>query len=238
MQRIIEPRSLNRVCIYALALSMLTVLIGCGGRTVRSDSIVECRAGVVAAREQARVVFGDANGLARERSLQRVQASSRSVLREEDFAVVVEPPAVAQWDNAFGVFDDYVSALQQLTSPGRSGALRKGNWVGTGRGPEPASLGAVTVRDRLQSRRVNGLIDSTHHHSPDRAPAPAERRFPPIPGPVRPDSRAGLIENERRPSEAALGRGTRAGTTDGLIPHSGAHGAFAGTAHLSHDGRR
>jgi hypothetical protein len=144
----------SRAWIHALALSVLTVLAGCGGGAVRSDSLAELRQGVAAAREQARVVFGDSNELARERSLQRVLTSTRPVLREEDFAVIVEPIAIAHWDVAFGVFDDYVSALQQLASPERSeafgnAAVDLGNQLATGRTEVALHAGVVAAFTQL-----------------------------------------------------------------------------------------
>ena len=154
LRDLIRSLARRRVWANALVLWALAVLVGCGGAAVRSDSLAELRHGVGAAREHAGVVFGGANDLARERSLRRILASTRPVLREEDFAVVVEPAAIAQWDAAFGVLDDYVSALQRLASPERgeafgNAAVEFGEQLATGRTDAALPAGVAAAFTQL-----------------------------------------------------------------------------------------
>lgn len=132
----------------------LLPVAGCGARTVRPEGLADLRTGFSEIREQARVVFTDANELARDRSLRLVATSKRPVLTKEAFAVIVEPEAQAQWDYFFSVFEEYVSALQQLTSPGRSeafgnAAVELGSQLARGRTDEPLPAGVATAFAQL-----------------------------------------------------------------------------------------
>lgn len=88
--------------------------------TVLTESVGTIRTGLTAAREQADLTFRDANAQVRERAVARMLASPDLQLTEEQFPDAVSRQSIERWQNAFGILDQYLAALQQLVDPARA----------------------------------------------------------------------------------------------------------------------
>jgi hypothetical protein len=118
--------------------------------SVLSEDVGSIRAGVGAAREQARLSFVAANKLAQEQAIDRKIGLPEPTLRETDFPTPISTADAAAWSNAFGILDAYGAALQSLVDPERAEATGDaiGELATSLNGPAinariPASLSAV-----------------------------------------------------------------------------------------------
>ena len=104
--------------VAALA-TVLVCLDGCATPgPVLTESVGTIRTGIGTAREQSRLAFEAANRIALEQAIERKLGDTAAVsLAESDFAPAVAQSDADQWAAAFGVLDDYASALQKLVDP-------------------------------------------------------------------------------------------------------------------------
>jgi hypothetical protein len=116
---------------------LLTILAGCSTALLQQDGLTDLRKGVAGVREQARLAMTDANQLARDQAIARVLALNKPALSEKDFVGAVSKDDIAKWDSSLAVLDQYLTAIQYLTSPNRTteledAAVSLGNQLATG----------------------------------------------------------------------------------------------------------
>src|SRR5690242_9822371 len=108
----------------AAALWVFILLAGgCSTTRVQQDGLADLRKGVADTREQSRLAMVEANQLARDQAIARVLASTKPALTENDLIGAVSKDDIAKWDSSFAALDDYLTAIQYLTSPDRTKEL-------------------------------------------------------------------------------------------------------------------
>jgi hypothetical protein len=124
--------------IAVCAIVALALVSGCSATTrVQETSLADLRKGVADTREQARLALTEANTLARTQAIARVLKLNKPALTEKDFVGAVSRDDIAKLDNAFALIDQYLNAIQYLTSPDRTAELENaavgfGNQLATG----------------------------------------------------------------------------------------------------------
>lgn len=119
MTRLAEPTATIRPVLATCLL--IVVCVGCSATgQVSQSSLSDLRKGIADTSALARLSMTEANQLARERAISRVLSLNRPRLAEKDFTRAVSSADIAKWDHAFVQLDEYVTALQFLTSPDRT----------------------------------------------------------------------------------------------------------------------
>lgn len=107
-----------------VACALAAVCTGCGStRHLQQSSLDDLRKGIADTSEHARLAMTEANQLAREQAIARVLHLNKPALSDRDFVGAVSRDDIAKWDNAFVLLDEYITALQYLTSPDRTAEL-------------------------------------------------------------------------------------------------------------------
>lgn len=117
--RLLPSHVAKRLIVGILGWSSLMLMTGCTIQPDRQVELGKLHQGVVAVREQTAIALHDVNRVTLENAIARVVQAEPLVLKEGDFAVVLPPDDIRQWDQAFAVLESYVAALQQLASAGR-----------------------------------------------------------------------------------------------------------------------
>jgi len=115
--------------VILVLLACITTACATTPAPMLTEDVGSIRAGVTAARQEASDSFISANELTRQQGIDRKIRLPEKILRPEDFPVAVPATAAAQWDNAFGILDQYAAALQSLVDEQR--ARETGDAIGS-----------------------------------------------------------------------------------------------------------